>query len=234
MQSVAVARKDSLRTVAIVLTALLHAGVFGGLYLQRAMGAHPPALAQQNFVDAQLVRFGKPRDLSFLPHKQGTVKDKPPELKVATDINAMPHLDKEEKPKEVDPLKKTRAEIFKQMNDDNPGVEVMNEGKLTGSRAGTATEAKGDPYILAIVDQVGSAWLVPTTIKPEQLSNLSADVCLRIGSDGSLVKYDIERGSGNSQFDSSLEATLSTIKKLPAPPDRYRNKRICPNFSKNP
>src|SRR5262249_38817985 len=138
------------------------------------------------------------------------------------------------KPKDVDPLKKTRAEIFKHLNDDAEGVEVTNEGSLQGSRAGTATEAKGDPYILAIVDQVGSAWLVPTTIKPEQLQSLQADVCLRIGPDGTLIKYEMMHSSGNSQFDSSLEASLSTIKKLPPPPDRFRNKRLCPTFTKNP
>ncbi|HEX8951717.1 MAG TPA: TonB C-terminal domain-containing protein, partial [Polyangia bacterium] len=32
--------------------------------------------------------------------------------------------------------------------------------------------------------------------------------------------YKIVHKSGNSQFDSSLDAVLSTIKKLPPPPDR--------------
>jgi hypothetical protein len=225
--------KDSLRTVAIIITVVLHAGVFGGAWIARASSSHKPPLSQENFVDAQLVRFGKPRDLSFLPHKQGAQKDKPAEIKVARDINALPKLDDKKKPEDVDPLKKTHAEVFKHL-DDQEGVEATNEGALTGSRAGTATEAKGDPYILAIVDQVGSAWMVPTTIKPSDLTTLSADVCLRIAPDGTLVKYDLEHGSGNSQFDSSLEATLSQIKKVPAPPDRFRNKRLCPTFTKNP
>ncbi|HWE30645.1 MAG TPA: TonB C-terminal domain-containing protein, partial [Polyangia bacterium] len=182
------------------------------------------------------VRFGKPRDLSFLPHKEGHVKDKPPEIKVAKDMNALPHLEDKKDPKDIDPLKKTHAEVFKQMQDDTEGVQPSNEGSLTGSRAGTAAEAKGDPYILSLIDQIGTAWTVPTTLKDAELANLSADVCLTIADSGALTNYSFVRKSGNSQFDSSLDATLSMIKKLPPPPDRWRSAasrgRLCPSFSK--
>ncbi len=231
-----VATRDPLRTYAIVFTVALHALVLGGAFIARAIGGHTPTLGKESFVDAQLVRFGKPRDLSFLPHKQGRVKDKPPELKVAKDMNALPRLEDKKEPKDVDPLKKTHAEVFKQMNDDTEGVEATNEGSLTGSRAGTATEAKGDPYILSLIDQIGSAWTVPTTLKDAELANLSADVCLTIADSGALSRYTFIRKSGNSQFDSSLDATLSTIKKLPPPPDRWRNAasrgKLCPTFAK--
>jgi hypothetical protein len=235
MQPVAAERKDPLRVIAIIITVVLHAGVLGGAWIARAMSSHGPTLSKENFVDAQLVRFGKPRDLSFLPHKEGHVKDKPPDIKVAKDLNALPRID-EKKDQDIDPLKKTHAEAFKNLKDENEGVEVTNEGSLSGSRAGTATEAKGDPYILSLVDQIGTAWTVPTTLKDEQLANLSADVCLTIADSGAFTSYTIVRKSGNSQFDSSLDATLSTIKKLPPPPDRWRSAasrgRLCPTFSK--
>ncbi len=236
MQPVAAERRDPLRTIAIIITVALHAAVFGGAWIARAMSNHHTILSKDNFVDAQLVRFGKPRDLSFLPHKQGHVKDKPPEIKVAKDMNALPRLDEKKDPKDIDPLKKTHAEVFKQMQDDTEGVEPTNEGSLTGSRAGTATEAKGDPYILSLIDQIGTAWSVPTTLKDTELANLSADVCLTIADSGALTSYTFVRKSGNSQFDSSLDATLSTIKKLPPPPDRWRSAasrgRLCPSFAK--
>jgi hypothetical protein len=158
---------------------------------------------------------------------------------VAKDMNALPRLKPDEKPPDiVDPLKKTRAELFKNMADDDRPPAVVEEGvgSLTGSRAGTATEAKGDPYILSLIDQIGSAWTVPTTIKDKELAELSADVCLTISEAGALTHFDFTRKSGNSQFDSSLEATLGTIKTLPAPPDRFRTVaargRLCPTFSK--
>jgi TonB C terminal len=237
MQPVTAAeRRDPLRLTAIIITFVLHAGIFGGAWIARVVGNRQPPALKDNFVDAQLVRFGKPRDLSFLPHKQGRVKDKPPEIKVAKDINALPKPPEEKNKADVDPLKKTHAEVFKQMNEDNEGVEATNEGALPGSRAGTATEAKGDPYILSLIDQIGTAWTVPTTLKDAELANLSADVCLTIADSGALTNYNFVRKSGNSQFDSSLDATLSTIKKLPPPPDRWRNAasrgRLCPTFSK--
>jgi hypothetical protein len=73
---------------------------------------------------------------------------------------------------------------------------------------------------LQLVDQIGSAWTVPTTLTDAQLANLTADACLTISESGALTSYRITRKSGNSQFDSSLDAALSTIKKLTPPPDR--------------
>lgn len=229
-------RRDPLRTWAILITVVLHAAVLGGAFIARLMSFHHATLSKENFVDAQLVRFGKPRDLSFLPHKEGHVKDKPPEIKIAKDMNALPHLEEKKPPQDVDPLKKTHAEVFKQLDDDTEGVQPSNEGSLTGSRAGTAAEAKGDPYILSLIDQIGSAWSVPTTLKDAELANLSADVCLTIADSGALSSYTFVRKSGNSQFDSSLDATLATIKKLPPPPERWHQAasrgRLCPTFSK--
>jgi TonB family protein len=216
----AVETRDPLRTWAIIITVVLHAGVFGAAFISRLLTPHGPVLSKENFVDAQLVRFGKPRDLSFLPHKEGRVKDKPPEIKVAKDLNALPHIEEKKDQKDIDPLKKTHAEAFKNLQDDNEGVQAPNEGSLSGSRAGTASEAKGDPYILQLVDQIGSAWTVPTTLSDLQLSKLTAVACLTISESGALTSYKIVQPSGNSQFDSSLGAALSTTKKLPPPPDR--------------
>jgi TonB family protein len=214
-------RRDPLRTWAILITVVLHAGVLGGAFIARALsGSTGPQLGKESYVDAQLVRFGKPRDLSFLPHKEGRVKDKPPEIKVAKDLNALPHIEEKKEPKDIDPLKKTHAEVFKNLQDDNEGVQASNEGSLTGSRAGTATEAKGDPYILQLVDQIGSAWRVPTTLTDAQLAKLTAVACLTISESGTMTSYKIVQPSGNSQFDSSLGAALSTTTKLPPPPDR--------------
>jgi hypothetical protein len=229
---------DPLFFAGALVTVVVHAGVLGAYLVTHAKKDDGPPILVGNFVDAQLVKFGKPRDLTFLPHKQGVVKEKGPEegLKVAKDLNALPRLKDDKKPDEIDPLKKTHAQMFKNLQDQPEGFQDVGEGSPTGSRAGTATEAKGDPYILALIDQIGTAWTVPTTIKEAELANLSADVCLTIASDGSLTKSVFIRKSGNSQFDSSLEATLGTIKKLPAPPDRFRTAadrgRLCPTFSK--
>ncbi len=232
---------DPLFVAGMLVTVIVHVAVFAAYYLTRAKTDSGPPILVGNFVDAQLVRFGRPRDLTFLPHKVGVVKVKGPleGIKVAKDMNALPRLEPDKKPPdEIDPLKKTHADLFKNMKDpDQPeGFQQDGVGSPTGSRAGTASEAKGDPYILSLIDQIGTAWTVPTTIKDSELANLSADVCLTIANDGALSKFTFIRKSGNSQFDSSLEATLGTIKKLEAPPDRFRSAaargRLCPTFSK--
>jgi hypothetical protein len=224
-----------LAILGLVITGGLHAGLFGGMWLLRAHAETKPQLGPGTFVDAQLVKFGKPRDLTFLPHKQGVVKKVGPAegLKIAKDLNALPRLDKEQPPPDkIDPLKKTHAELFKNINDQPEGVDNEGVGSPTGSKAGTATEAKGDPYILSLIDQIGTAWTVPSTIKDTELANLSALVCLDIADDGTLRGYQFRQKSGNSQFDSSLDATLSTIKKVGAPPDRWKGKKLCPEFVK--
>jgi TonB C terminal len=232
---------DPMFFVGVIVTIVIHAAVLVGFLLTRTKTTDGPPILVGNFVDAQLVKFGKPRDLTFLPHKVGVVKQKGPleGIKVAKEMNALPHLEPDKKPPdEIDPLKKTHADLFKNLKDpDQPeGFQEDGVGSPTGSRAGTATEAKGDPYILSLIDQIGTAWTVPTTIKDAELASLSADVCLTIIGDGTLTKFQFIRKSGNSVFDSSLEATLGSIKTLPAPPDRFRaaasRGRLCPTFSK--
>jgi hypothetical protein len=227
-------KRDPLRVAALIITIALHAGVFGTLLVQRMLAGRPPKPGQEHYVDATLVRFGKPRDLSFLPHKKGVVKTKAPEeaIKVARDLNQLPKIDKHEKPDEIDPLKRTHADQFKHLQDEPEGVETQ-EGSLQGSRAGTASEASGDPYIASLKDAIGTSWRVPTTIPDDVAAKLVAVACLKISDSGQLTRFDIQTGSGNSQFDSSLMAALGSIKTLPVPPDRFRHKTLCADFSKN-
>jgi hypothetical protein len=231
-------RSGSLPLWGLLVTLGVHGFVIGAMLFARAHASKPDGKLVGAFVDAQLVKFGKPRDMSFLPHKEGSVKNtvQKADIKIARDENAPINTQKEEKA-EVDPLKKTRAELFKQLKDDDrpPAVEEQG-GSLTGSRAGTASEATGDPYIRELIDKIGSAWMVPTTIKDSELKDLTADVCLTINADGVLTRFEVLRKSGNGQFDSSLEATLATTKTVPAPPDRFRSAaargKLCPTFQK--
>jgi outer membrane biosynthesis protein TonB len=148
-------------------------------------------------------------------------------------MNQLPRLDDQKKPDVIDPLKKTHAEQFKHLQDEPEGVDD-NVGSLSGSRAGTASEASGDPYIASLKDIIGTAWRLPTTIPDSVAARLTATACLKIADSGALVRYEVRQSSGNSQFDSSLEATLSTIKQFPPPPDRFRGKNLCADFSKQP
>lgn len=219
----------------IAITALLHGLLIGGVWYSKVHASEDKPPGPGVFVDAQLVRFGKPRDMSFLPKKVGSTKQPPTGLKIAKDADQAPNTNKDEKP-DVDPLKKTRSELFKKMQEENEGSEATNEGSESGSKAGTANEAKGDPYIIGLVKVIGEAWTIPTTITDEDLKELSAEACLTILPSGELSNFKILRKSGNSQFDSSFEAALGSIRKVDPPPARFLGAatrgKLCPTFSK--
>src|SRR5262245_13168988 len=124
---------DPLLIAGAFVTAAVHLGVVGGFWFaSRASASAPPPVGPGQFVDAQLVRFGRPRDMSFLPHKQGRVKTVGPDegIKVARDINQAPSTEKKkERPDEIDPLKKTHTDQFKNLKDpDAPeGFVEQNE-----------------------------------------------------------------------------------------------------------
>ncbi len=78
----------------------------------------------------------------------------------------------------------------------------------------------GDPYILALVDRIGDAWILPAASNDAGVADASATVCLTIAETGVLESYRVIQWSGNEQFDRSVDAALSAIKHLPPPPDR--------------
>lgn len=236
---------DGQSMVAGVVLTLLTYGALAGvvLYLRRA----PPPLRKDplTYVDAALVRLGKPRDLSFLPHVQATPKVKAPPNKIKVTDNPNlpppPKKEKEEEKAEPDPQKplSQRAELFKNLRedeDDRATQAAAGEGSPTGHVAGTAAEASGDPFIREIIAAIGERWAVPSMLTPGQLSKLQAVACLKIDSDGKLVEFKIKEPSGNDLFDGSLNSTLGAITELVKPHGRFAGAALrgtlCPVFTK--
>ena len=219
---------DPLRAVAIALTLLLHGGCFGW-HVDRARDSatDQPPLSAANFVDAQLVRFGKPRDLSFLPHKQGVVKDKPARgIKVARDDKALPRLDDKKPPDEVDPLKKTHAEAVQEPGRSKP-EGVQDDQRGLAHRLARRHRHRGQGRSLHPVAR-RSDRLGLDRADDHQRQRAGQPVGRRLPdhrrATARSLKLRVVHPSGNSQFDSSLEATLSTIKKLPPPPERWHRR----------
>jgi outer membrane biosynthesis protein TonB len=188
------------------------------------------------FVDVKLLKFGKKRDISFLPHVESAPRV-PDQHKIkVTDNPERPKERPKEQPKPN--LDKIFDEVKNMRVDDDNRVtkEATEEGDPHGIRGGTAAEASGDPYIQAIVAAVVERWTVPTMLTPGELSKLQAAACLKIDDDGRLVEFKITEPSGNSLFDGSLLSTLGSIKELPKPQGRFagaaRAGRLCPSFSK--
>lgn len=220
----------------LLLTLLINGGGLLALFLYHRH--HGAAHKHENevFVDVKLLKFGKKRDTSFLPHVEATPPASDPHKIKVTDNPDQ----KKERPKE--PPKPDLRKLFdevknlREKDDDRLTQAASEEGDPNGVRGGSANEASGDPYIQAIVAKVLELWTVPTMLTPGELAKLQAAACLKISDSGRLVEFKITEPSGNSLFDGSLLATLGSIKELPKPTGRFagaaRAGKLCPFFAK--
>lgn len=224
----------------LCLALAINGGGMGLLFFINRHGDQSVRKEKETYVNAQLVRFGKKRDLSFLPHVQTQQKtvDKPKVIKVADDPDKPAPKERKEEPKRTEELSKLadRVKNLRADEDDRATREALEEGDPNGVRGGTAAEASGDPYILAIMAAVVERWSVPTMLTPGELSKLQAAACLKIDEEGRLVEFKITEPSGNSLFDGSLLATLGSIKELPKPHGKFaraaKTGKLCPFFAK--
>ncbi len=216
------------------LALLINGGGMGALYYLSRHAAPSTRAQNEVYVDVKLMRFGKKRDLSFLPHKEATQAPDKNKIKVTDNPDKPIPKDKPKEPPKPNLTKLDEALKNLKVEDDQRGA--MEEGDPNGVRGGTAAEASGDPYIQAIVAAVVSRWTVPTMLSPGELSRLQAAACLKIDDDGRLIEFRITEPSGNSLFDGSLLSTLGSIKELPKPRGPFaraaRAGKLCPFFAK--
>jgi hypothetical protein len=217
------------------LALVINVGGLGTLYWWSRHSAKVGKAANEVFVDVKLLRFGKKRDTSFLPHV-----DAAPRVADADKIKVTDNPDRpKDRPKEP---KRDLSKLFDSVKnlrtdeDDRATKESAEEGDPHGVRGGTSAEAVGDPYIIELVSAIVERWTVPTMLTPGELSKLEASACLKIDDSGKLVEFRVERSSGNSLFDGSLLATLGTIRELPKPRGPFaraaHNGKLCPTFAK--
>jgi len=98
------------------------------------------------------------------------------------------------------------------------------EGQLTGSASGTATEASaGDAYATAIYEAIRQHWTTPTGLVTEaQLAHLVAAIKIRVADDGTILENKVIRSSGNNFFDDSCVTAIQATRKVPPPPANMR------------
>lgn len=222
--------------VGLCVALLINGGGVFAVWWTSRQASRPKPKGPEILVDARLVKFGKKRDLSFLPHVPVEPKttEKPKTIKLAEDPDKPPV--KKEEPKRLEDLSKLADRIKNLRADEDDRARDTGEGDPNGSRGGTATEAAGDPFIRAIMAAILERWTVPTLLSPGELAKLQAEACLTLGADGRLVEYKMRTPSGNSLFDGSLMTTLGSIKELPRPFGPFaknaRNGTLCPVFAK--
>ncbi|MES1164995.1 MAG: hypothetical protein ABUR63_04505, partial [Verrucomicrobiota bacterium] len=173
--------------VGLLVTLALHGAVLVAVGVAHSQPS-PPLIEKREFVSAEMVKLGKPRDKFWLPRlTQPQRSTAPPDsLKVAEDPNAK--AAPKEAPRPDDP---TISKDLKRALDRARKLEALaaadepEEGSLTGSKLGTASQATGDPYLAEVKGTLLQNYALPAGIAPDQIEKPPI-ITLRIGADGSL------------------------------------------------
>jgi hypothetical protein len=209
-------KSGPLVAIGLLSTVALHGAIVATVWLGRARAdaGRVAQFTQGQVVDVQAVKFGKPRDMSFLPHKEMVNVNKGPKPKLALTENdrALPRMKPDEKAPDVDdPLKRTHRFDTAPDQPEQKGVE--EEGDPNGVRGGNATVGKGPVYLQHLQAAVQNAWVVPTTIKDDELAHLEATACMKIDmATGKLGEMGVSKPSRNERFDATLIDALGKVK----------------------
>jgi len=204
----------------IVATVALHGGLVFLMYWSSRVEASPEPQVRE-LITTELVKLGKPRDKFWLPKISRPQRSRPVDaIKVADDPNAAPTPKDAPKPEDAEISDKLRSALSRARTLQDVDLEDDEEGQLTGSELGTASEARaGDEYATKVNLAIRANWNVPVGLIPDdQLAALTATVRIRIESDGSIKDAGMHKGSGNNTFDDSCMQAITATAQVPPPP----------------
>jgi TonB family protein len=211
----------------LLITLALHGGLFVAIAVANSK-EQPPLVINRDFVVAEMVKLGKPRDKFWLPRiTQPQRSTAPPDaLKVAEDPNAK--AAPKEAPRPEDP---TISKDLKRALDRARKLEALatpdepDEGSLTGSKLGTANQATGDPYLAEVKGTLLQNYDLPAGIAPDQIAKPPL-ISLRIAEDGTLENIKPLKSSGNSFVDDACVSAAQRTRKVPPPPAKWKDRDI--------
>lgn len=216
---------------------LLHVGVVAAALV--LPGLLETKVVARKPVIARLVAQGKPRPKGQLPRKERPPPPGAAPLATPAAPTSAPSLapskaargpSKGKPPPRSQPSRQElmrRALAMAGANTDGPRPRdeaplAEREGLPEGSPEGTATDAQaGDKYFTEVHDAILANYVLPSVISERERLYLKASLVAFIGPDGSLLKHQILKPSGNALFDQALEAAVKKTK-LPAPPAELR------------
>jgi TonB family protein len=219
-------RRASKRNFAgLVITLALHAGILGAVKIAHSK-SEEPLVVPRDFVIAQMVKLGKPREKFWLPRITQPPRPKAPPavIKVADDPNAPKAPVEAPRPDNPEISKDLRRALDRARKLEQLIPSEPEEGQLTGSASGTANEAtEGDAYATAIHDAIRKNWTTPEgLITDAQLARLTATIKIRVGEDGTILETKLLRSSGNAFYDDSCVTAIQATHKVPPPPAPVR------------
>jgi len=222
-----VIRRGSRRNFAgILFTVALHGGV-----LLAVAAAHnkpeAPLIMPHDFVRAEMVKLGKPRDPFWLPRITQPPKPTAPpnQLKLSEDPDAK--AAPKEAPRPTDP--KISKEL-KNALDRAKKLEALaapedDEGSLTGSKLGSSNRAVGDQYQAQVLGLLRANYNFPAGLTPDQIPVLP-EITFRITPDGTINDVKLAKSSTNSFVDDACVDAAKLTGKVPPPPPNMHGMRV--------
>jgi len=214
--------------VGLLVTLALHGAVLAAVGIAHGQPS-PPLIMQRDFVTAELVKLGKPRDKFWLPRiTQPARSEAPPQtLKVAEDPNAKPAPKEAPRPEDAKISKSLKNALNRARMLESLAQEEPEEGALNGSRLGTSSHVVGDQYLAEVTGMLRQNYNLPAGIAPDQISS-PPEIQFGVGSDGTLSDIRLSKSSGNQFIDDAcVQAAQLTRKVGPPPPALHAIRVAC-------
>jgi TonB family protein len=221
-------RRASGRNLAgLLITLGLHGGLFAAIAVANSK-EQPPLVINRDFVVAEMVKLGKPRDKFWLPRiTQPQRSTAPPDaLKVADDPNAKPAPKEAPRPDDPTISKDLKRALDRARKLEQLAVpEEPDEGSLTGSKLGTSNTETGDQYLAEVKGLLMQNYALPAGMAPGSVGT-PPEIRFRLGEDGTLSDIKLVKSSGNSFADDACVSAAQQTRKVSPPPPKYRNHGI--------
>ena len=212
-------RRGSRRSFSgLAITLALHGVIFMAVKSAHSRPQEPLIVAR-DFVQAELVKLGKPRDKFWLPKVHAAPPPPPPDaIKLADDPNAKPAP--VEAPKIEDP--KTSKEVRKALERARKLESLLptddpEEGALNGSKLGTSDRAIGDQYDAQVMGAITQNYSLPAGMTPEQITQ-PPEIQFKVAADGTLAGAKLLKSSGNPLVDDACVSAAQQTRKVAPPP----------------
>ncbi|HMF39365.1 MAG TPA: TonB family protein [Polyangia bacterium] len=217
------ARRDGMRRGSrrsfsgLLITIALHGGIFWAV--KTAHGRpQEPLIVPRDFVQAEMVKLGKPRDKFWLPKAHVTPPPPPPDaikLSQNADAGAAPP----EAPKLTDPKTSKAVKSALARADKLTALitEPDDEGSLTGSKMGTSDHQVGDPYDAQVMSAITQNYNLPAGLTPEQIAQ-PPEIKFKVNTDGTLVGAKLLKSSGNPLVDDACVSAAQMTRRVQNPP----------------
>jgi TonB family protein len=220
-------RRGSRRSFAgLLITLALHGGILAAVAVAHGQ-PQPPLIVSRDFVVAEMVKLGKPRDKFWLPRITQPPRPKaPPDtIKLSDDPNAKaapkeaPRPDDPEISKDVKRALQ-RARSYEALD----APEEPETGALNGSKFGTSNRTEGNQYLAQIKGMLTQVFKKPAGITAATPN--PPEIQFHIRPDGSVVDIKLTKSSGNGLIDDACVSAAQQMGKVPPPPSTIRGTRV--------